>query len=206
MRRSLLAVALLAAALPVAACGGTTGAGSATTTTTTTTTTVTTTAAGGDAVAWVDKVCGAIVKLVDTQTTPPAIVVNDPAQRARAVDTYLADSIGAVDRAISDLRNVGPSPVAGGDDGVNALIKGLESLKSGFQTTRTKLSSTDLTNPQSAAAAVSEAVASIEHGAQEMNTATQSLEKNQALQDAAKKAPNCQKLENTAGASATPTS
>jgi hypothetical protein len=204
MRRSLLAVALLAAALPAAACGGSTGAGSAATTTTTTITT--TTSAGGDAVAWVDKVCGAIVKLVDTQTTPPAIVVNDPAQRAKAVDTYLADSITAVDRSISDLRNVGPSPVAGGDDGVNALIKGLESLKSGFQTTRTKLSSADLNNPQQAGAAVSEAVIAIQQGAQEMNTATQSLEKNQALQDAAKKAPNCQKLENTAGASATRTS
>jgi hypothetical protein len=207
MRRSSVAVAVLAVATTVAGCGGSTSPAS---TTTVTTTAATTTAAPAEAAtAWVDKVCGEIADLVSVQTQMPDVQGKDQAQTLKAVDSYFASAVTAVDQTISDLRAVGPSPVAGGGDGVNALIRGLESLRNGYQNTRTKLATIDTSSPQAAQAAMVDAVSSITQGAQELGTAMQSVERNPALQEAGKKAPNCQKLEGSDSAtstSATPTS
>jgi hypothetical protein len=199
MRRSILVLAVLAVASAVGACGGSPGSGTAATTAATTTTTAT----SDPAVAWVDKVCVEISELTEVQTTPPSGVQGDSAQKLKALDEYLAANIGALDQTVKDLRNVGPSPVAGGDQALNGLVNGLESLKKSYQETRAKFATVDLNNQQAAEAAVVEAFGSLGQGIEDMSAAFRAIEANPALQEAGRKAPNCQKWNPT---TATPTS
>ena len=204
MRRSLLAPAVLAAALTaaltVAACDGSTSSSSGSTTPSSGPATTTTgSAVSGDAgVAWVDKVCGEVVQLTQAQTTaPPNLANSDAKQALKAFDEYVAKNIDAVDDTIDGIRSAGHSPIAGGDEAVSALVSGLEAVKKGYQTIRDKFSTVNLNDPQAAQAAVIDAFNSLSQGGQELSRALQSIEDNRQLKDAASSAPNCQKLNAT---------
>ena len=208
MRRSLPVAAVLAAALTVAACGGSsssTGGSASTTGGPAVTTTSGSTVSGDPSVAWVDKVCGEIVKLTQTQTTaPPNLSNSDANQALEAFDQYIGANIDVVDKTISNLRNVGPSPIAGADEALTALLNGLEALKKGYQTTREMFSKVDPNNPQAAQAAMLEAFSGLSQGGEELGKAVDTIDSNKAIENAGKQAPNCQKLD--AGTSTTTTS
>ncbi|HEY3262067.1 MAG TPA: hypothetical protein VGJ95_17705 [Pseudonocardiaceae bacterium] len=218
MRRRLPVVAMLAATLSiaapsVAACGGSgTSSGSATGgTTTSSAPTVTTTsgsATSGDAsVAWVDKVCGEMLKVTETQITPPPnLSSSDPAQALKAFDQYVNANINVVDQTITNLRNVGPSPIAGADQALTQLVNGLESVKKGYQATRDAFAKVNPNDPQAAQAAMMQALSGLSQGGEELSRALNSIDSNPAIKEAGKKAPNCQKLDTGSSSTTTTTS
>lgn len=202
MRRSLpvaaTAVTTLLVALSVAACDGSSTSSGSTSTTSASTATTTTTGSGvpSDAeVAWIDKVCGEIVKLTESQPPPPPNVTSsDVAQALKAFDQYIGANIDMVDKTISNIRSVGPSPIPGADQDLNTLLNGLTSLKQGYETTRAKFATVNPSNPQAAQSAMIEAFTSLGKGAEDLSKAFESLDSNKQIKEAGDKAPNCQKL------------
>jgi len=195
MRRSLLAVAVLTAVLPIAACGDSTTA----TGTNSTSSTVGAPAAGGaddEQVQWVDKVCGEILGLVEAQTTAPPDLQNADAEQAlTAFDAYVSNNIDVVDEAIAGLKDIGVSPVDGGDAALAALVTGLEALKSGYEETKGKFAAIDPSNPAEAQSAMLQAFAGLSAGGEEFGKALEGVESNRAIEEAGNKAPNCLKLD-----------
>jgi hypothetical protein len=205
MRRSFLAAAVVAVALPIAACGD-----SNNTSTTTSTSAAPTSAASGasdDEVAWVDKVCGEITDLVDAQgSTPPDLQGSDPQAALQAFDQYLGSNITVVEQTINDLKGIGDSPVDGGDEALSALVGGLESLKAGYQTTKDKFATVNSADPAAAQQALMDAVTGLSQSAQEFGTALESVGNTEAIEEAGNQAPNCQELDALDTAAPTTTS
>jgi hypothetical protein len=203
MRRSLIVVAALAATIPLAACGSQVSNNPGATSTTASGDAATTSAAAGpaagDEVAWVDKVCGEIVQLTESQSGPPNLGNPDPVQSLKAFDQYITANIGLVDQTIADLKTVGPSPIEGGDEALNKLVAGLETLRNGYRTTKDKFATVNTNDPQAAQAAIVEAFTGLSQGAQAMAESLRTIEENNAIAAAADKAPNCTKLNQTAG-------
>jgi hypothetical protein len=209
MRRSLpvaaIAATTLLVALSAAACGGSNTSSSGTTSASTVTTT-TSAAASDAAAAWVDKVCGEVVKLTEAQPPAPPNLSSDPAQSLKAFDQYMAANIDIVDKTIANLRNVGPSPIPGADQDLNKLIDGLTSLRQGYQTTRDKFATINPRDSKAAQSAMMEAFASLSKGGEELSQALNSVSTNKEIEAAGKNAPNCQKLDTGTSTTATSTS
>jgi hypothetical protein len=153
---------------------------------------------GDPSVAWVGTVCGEILRVTETRMTPPTNLSGmsdiDSAQALKVLNSYITQNIGIVDEAIADLRRVGSSPIAGADETLNSVITGVEALKTTYQNTKDDLAAANSTDPQAAQAAMLEAFAGLGRGAEELDRALVSIEANPAIEEAAKKAPNCKKL------------
>lgn len=67
------------------------------------------------AAGWADQYCGAVVQLVQTLSTMPPVDPSTPLRASRTSSELLGSIIGGLDRTLSGLNNLGPSPVAGGD-------------------------------------------------------------------------------------------
>jgi hypothetical protein len=196
MRRSLLVVAgtaALCAALSAGACSGSTDSSGGSTST------AGSAVSDDPSVAWVDAVCGELIRVTETRMTPPTNLTGlsdiDSAQALKVLDSYVTQSIGIVDEAIADLRRVGSSPIAGADEALNSVITGVEALKKTYQSTKDGLAAVNATDPQAAQAAMLKAFAGLNRGAEELDTALMSIEANPAVEEAARKAPNCKKLD-----------
>jgi hypothetical protein len=197
MRRSLLGAAVLTALLPIAAaCSGSDSTTDTSTTGAATTTEASAGTSSDENVQWVDKVCGEIVGLTEAQTTaPPDLQDPDPAKTLQAFDVYISSNIDAVEDTIAGLKDVGPSPIDGGDEALTALVTGLEALKTGYETTKSKFASVDGSDPAAAQAAILEAFAGLSAGGEEFGKAFEEVGENPAIEAAGNEAPNCQKLE-----------
>lgn len=205
MRRSLLGVAVLAAVLPIAAGCNSDGTGASANTGTSTTSAASGGSSSSDEVQWVDKVCGEILDLTEAQTTaPPDLQGADPAQTLKAFEEYVGNNIDVVDETITGLKGVGASPIDGGDAAVNALVTGLEALKTGYQATKDKFATIDANDPMAAQTAILEAFAGLSAGGEEFGKAFEAVGENKVIEEAGNQAPNCQKLDESGG-SATPT-
>ncbi|HEY0638833.1 MAG TPA: hypothetical protein VGD67_14380 [Pseudonocardiaceae bacterium] len=207
MRRSLLAAAVLTAVLPIAACGG-----DNTTSTSNSTSGSAATTSGGvpapsdDKVAWVDKACTEIVTMTDAQTaSPPDLQGADPATALKEFDEYIGTNIGIVEDTIAGLKDLGPSPFEGGDEAVAALVSGLETLKTTYESTRTTVASANTADPQALQAAMLQALSGLAAGGEEFGTALEGIANNTEVSVAANQAPSCQKLTGGAPAPTTTT-
>jgi hypothetical protein len=67
------------------------------------------------AAGWADQYCGAVVQLVQTLSTMPSVDPSTPQQASRTSSAVLGSIIDGLDRTLSGLNGLGPSPVAGGD-------------------------------------------------------------------------------------------
>ena len=110
LRKTVLAAIALGLCLSLAACGqprrvqpGAQQPGSATETT------------QDPAAQWADDYCGAVVQLVQTLSTMPAVDPRTPQQASRTSSELLGSVIGGLDRTLSGLNGLGPSPAIGGD-------------------------------------------------------------------------------------------
>jgi hypothetical protein len=201
----------LSAVLSLAGCGGSSTPSSGSTSTSGPSVSTTASTASGDAaVAWVDKVCGELVRFTESQAAnPPNVANSDPAQALKAFDQYMSANIEQVQQTITNLGKVGPPPVTGGGQSLTALLDGLEALKAGYQTVKDKFAGVNPNDPKAAQTALVEALTSLGQGGEEFSQAMESIDSNTELDEAAKKAPNCQKLDDgstTATTTATTTS
>lgn len=203
MRRTLLIAAAAATALSVAACADSSNTSSGTTTTTAGPT-VTTTTSGDASTAWMDKVCGEIIDLAESQPPPPANLAEGNQQQALdTFDAYVAENIDVVNQSINDLARIGAPPFENADQMVDALVAGLEALRDSLQVAKDKFASIDPNNPQQAQAAVMDALESLGEGGQEFDNAVESIQSNKELEQAIKSAPNCQKLDDLSATGST---
>lgn len=64
---------------------------------------------------WADDYCGAVVQLVQTLSTMPSVDPSTPEQATRTSSDLLGSVVGGLDRTLSGLAGLGPSPASGGE-------------------------------------------------------------------------------------------
>jgi hypothetical protein len=109
------------------------------------------------AAAWADQYCGSVVQLVQTLSTMPSVDPSTPRQASRTSSQLLGSIIDGLDRTLSGLTALGPSPVAGGDAMRLDAIGTFSGLRSRAAAAKERLdtSSNDTTATQQALAGAS---------------------------------------------------
>lgn len=154
---------------------------------------------GGDAVSWVDDVCGSLLPLVEaTSTEPPIDPSADPETLVAGISDYLGQAGAAADTALEGLAAVGPSPVEGGDEVVAGLTSTLTAFRSNFLDAQSRIDAIDASDPSALITELPAAIAPLEQLA-DLSGPTAELESTPELQAAAAQAPNCKKVESKTG-------
>jgi alpha-D-ribose 1-methylphosphonate 5-triphosphate synthase subunit PhnG len=99
---------------------------------------------GADPVAWVDKVCGAVLTFTTPVLAQPNFAGADLPGIKQRLSDYLAAAETGLQQSRDQLGQVGPAPVAGGDDTVTRATAGLEKLQSDISAAKAKV---DAANP-----------------------------------------------------------
>ena len=153
----------------------------------------------GDAVVWVDEVCGSLLPFVRTAGAPPEpSEARDPASLVQLITDYLGEAEDAAGSAISGMDGAGPSPVAGGDEAVDRLSGTLSTLQSTFRDARTRIEDVDVDDPQAVLKEVPAAIAPLDQLANMPNPAA-GLQGSPELDRAGQEAANCQQIEREFG-------
>ncbi|MFD9703129.1 hypothetical protein [Lentzea sp. NPDC059081] len=184
MRRSLVATAAVAA-FALAGCtnGGSSG----------TSPTPTSGAASADAVAYMDKVCGAASEFAKVDKTPPKLDATDSTKLKADMAAYMGQLADAFTKSAESLKNVGPSPVAGGEEAVTKMAETFTSLSTLFADAKTKVEQADANNANGGLQAAGEAINKLAEFAasnplRDPNTVPE-------LQKATLTAPKCQEMQ-----------
>jgi hypothetical protein len=149
----------------------------------------------GDAVTWVDQVCGSLLPFVRTAATPPEpSEASSPAELVEDITGYLDEAESAAGSAVDGMDAAGPSPVAGGDDVVDRLGETLTSLESTFHDARTRIEAVDVNDRQALLSEVPAAVGSLEKLAAMPNPMAD-LQASPELNRAGQEAANCRQIE-----------
>lgn len=182
MRLRLVATAAVAAC---ALAGCTNGGGTGTSST------PTNGAASPQAVAYMDKVCGAASEFAKIEKTAPKFDAGDPTKLKADMAAYMGQLADAFTKSAEGLKNVGPSPVAGGEEAVNKMAETFTSLGAVFTEAKTKVEQADANNATGGLQAAGEAIAKLSEladplrdlkGVPELQKATQSAQKCQDMQ------------------------
>jgi hypothetical protein len=141
-------------------------------------------------VRWMDSFCSPIDDLVKSASTQPQIDSSNPDAMRTSLATFfgaIADQLG---KTSSALKSLGPSPVKGGDEAAKSLSAAYDKTRTTFLETKQKLEATKDPN------ALAQAMSDIGPKMQELGSSNPlgSLADNQAMENAAKKAPHCQAL------------
>lgn len=147
-----------------------------------------------DPTAWTDKVCGSMVTVVDAAQKQPEADRSDLPKTLRNFSNYLGSVITALDTSLGDLKAVGPSPVAGGDDAVKKLEATFTTAKAAFERAKAKADTIDGSDPQEVQTEFPEVLTPLQEGVTAF-TSLGEFKNSPELDAAAKNAPNCQKLE-----------
>lgn len=190
-----LAAALLASAL-LAGCGsGDDGS------TATSGSTAPSTSSNDAAVAYVDKVCAAASAFVSVPKTPPRLDATDQNKLKADMAAYMGQMADAFSRTAASLREVGPSPVAGGDEQVERMAATFTDVAKTFSDARSTIEQADANDPVGGIQAASDAIARLD----EFTEPLKQLESNPELAAAAQEAPSCQALRTLRPSTATTT-
>jgi hypothetical protein len=183
MRLRLVATAVVAAACALAGCtnGGNSGTSS----------TPTSGAASPEAVAYMDKVCGAASEFAKIEKTAPKLDAGDSTKLKAEMAAYMGQLADAFTKSAEGLKNVGPSPVAGGEEAVNKMAETFTSLGAVFADAKTKVEQADANNATGGIQAAGEAIAKLS----ELADPLRDLKNNPELQKATQTAPKCQEMQ-----------
>ena len=149
-----------------------------------------------DAVAWTNQVCGALSGFTRAATTSPRIDRADPVAAVQELDRYLGATSDELQRSLTELGAVGPSPVDGGDAYVGRLEEALRGIRSGFDSARTQLAAVDVSNPQELATAIPAALAPL-GDLRNLPSPTEGMRATEELGAASEQAENCRQLRST---------
>ncbi|MFI6101026.1 hypothetical protein ACIA8G_36230 [Lentzea sp. NPDC051213] len=182
MRLRLVATAVVAAA---ALAGCTNGGGSGTSST------PTSGAASPEAVAYMDKVCGAASEFAKVDKNTPRLDAGDPAKLKSEMAAYMGQLADAFVKSADELRKVGPSPVAGGEEAVNKLTETFTSLSALFADAKVKVEQADPNNANGGLQAAGVAIGRLS----ELADPLRDLKAVPELQKATQAAPKCQEMQ-----------
>ncbi|MFC4943246.1 hypothetical protein [Pseudonocardia sp. GCM10023141] len=155
-------------------------------------------APAGDAVAWVNRVCGALTPLDKLTTAEPDIDPNEPGAAVKALSSLFGTAITAMDSAVSGLKAAGPSPVKGGDDLVNKVSSTVTSVRGKVADAKSKIDQIDPADPQQLASTLPDVLGPLTE-LTNLPSPTADLAANAELEKAAKQAPNCTALKAIGG-------
>jgi hypothetical protein len=150
-------------------------------------------AGSDDAIAWTDQVCGALIGFTRAATEDPKVDPADPVAATQEVSRYLSVTADELQRSVSALDAVGPSPVEGGDQYVARLSEALSRIRAGFESARTQLVGIDTSNPRAFATAFPTAVAPLQE-LRNLPDPTEGLRSNEELRAASQQARSCHEL------------
>ncbi len=205
MVRRLVAVTATAAALAIAVAGcGSSDSGSGTGSSSgAAATTSAGGSSGGDAVAWAEKVCGAIGPQVASLSKGPDVDPTDPAKAKDSMVTYLGTLEEALSNMVTGIKDAGDPPVADGASIASKAASSLDEAKTAVATAKTNLSKVDATDPAAFQAGFLQVSQDLQK-LSAMEDPTKGLRGNSELNGAFAQAPSCKALDG-AGASATAT-
>lgn len=182
MRLRLVATAAVAAcALAGCTNGGNTGTNS----------TPASGAASPQAVAYMDKVCGAASEFAKIEKTAPKLDAGDPAKLKAEMAAYMGQLADAFTKSAEGLKNVGPSPVAGGEEAVTKMAETFTSLGTVFADAKTKVEQADANNATGGLQAAGEAIGKLS----ELADPLRDLKAVPELQKATQTAQKCQDMQ-----------
>ena len=185
-------VALLVAPFLLVGCGS--GGGSSTSTSSSAT------QSADPAVAYADKICAAVTDFASAAKTPPSLDPSDPAKLKSAMSAYMGQLSDAFAKSAASLRQIGPSPVPGGDEQVAKMAQTFDDAAKLFAEAKTKVEQADAADPTGGLQAAGEAIAKLA----EFTVPLKDLQASPELLKASEKAPKCQAIREVA--SPTPTS
>ncbi|GAA4543390.1 hypothetical protein [Pseudonocardia xishanensis] len=148
---------------------------------------------GADPVAWVDRVCGAVLAYTTPVLAQPNFDGADLAGIKQRLSDYLAASQTGLQQSRDQLAQVGPSPVGGGDDTVARITAGLEQLQKDIGGAKTKVDAADPNNVPAFQAALGETQTSLSQVT--APDALGDLRTSPRLDKAAQQAANCTQLQ-----------
>ncbi|MBW4719813.1 hypothetical protein [Saccharothrix obliqua] len=165
-------------------------------------TTTSPTGTSGDPVAYMDKVCSASAAFASVPKTPPKLDANDPAKLKADMSAYMGQLSAAFDRTANQLREVGPSPVPGGDEQVGRMATTFAEIAKSFNDAKVSVDQADANDPVGGLQAAGEAIARLDQFVEPLKQ----LEATPELKEAAERAEACQKLRTARPSSSAPTS
>ncbi|MFD0199757.1 MULTISPECIES: hypothetical protein [Saccharothrix] len=142
------------------------------------------------AVAYMDKVCTATASFASVTRTPPQIDPNDPAKGKADMAVYMGQMAEAYNQPATKLREVGPSPVAGGDQQVEQMAATFAGIAKNFTDAKAAIEAADANDPVGGLQAAGEAITRLD----ELVAPLKQLESVPELAAASQKAPACQSL------------
>ncbi len=154
---------------------------------------------GSDPVTWVDHICGAVLSFVVPATSAPdfSATADLPAVQ-RTYSDYLGAVVTGVQRGRTQLKDVGQSPVAGGDEAVGRVEGAMQFLEQDFTRAKSAVDTADSNNPDAFVAALSQVESVV--GAIKPPDALGEMRGLPRLQRAAERAAQCQQLSTLAAA------
>ncbi|RAS60302.1 hypothetical protein C8D87_112199 [Lentzea atacamensis] len=148
-------------------------------------------AASPEAVAYMDKVCGAASEFAKIEKTPPKLDAGDSAKLKAEMAAYMGQLADAFTKSAEGLKNVGPSPVAGGEEAVTKMADAFTSLGVVFTDAKTKIEQADANNASGGLQAAGEAIAKLS----ELADPLRELKAVPELQKATQTASKCQEMQ-----------
>jgi hypothetical protein len=154
--------------------------------------------ATSDPVAWVNGVCGSLLGFTRVVSTPPVTTNSaSPEKAVSGLSAYLGNAVSAIDKVTTDLKDVGPSPVAGGDAAITTINDAFGQMRASFQAAKSTIDAVNPSDLSQVATALPAAMAKLED-LSNLRLASD-LQDNPELDRAAAQAPNCQALRSTGG-------
>jgi hypothetical protein len=150
---------------------------------------------GSDPVAWVDRVCGALLSFTTPALEQPDFGDADLASIKKRLSDYLGTIVTGLQQSRTQLGQVGRSPVEGGDETVTRIDGALTELEQDIATAKGKVDSADPSDPEEFLATITEAETELGRIAEP--NALADLGALPRLDKAAAKALNCQQLTTT---------
>jgi hypothetical protein len=147
---------------------------------------------GADPVAWVDKVCGAVLTYTTPVLAQPQFDGADLPGIKQRLSDYLSASQTGLQQSRDQLAQVGASPVGGGDDTVARVTAGLEKLQGDIGGAKAKVDAADPANVAGFQAALDDTQKSLAQVT--APDALGDLKTSPRLDKAAQQAGNCTKL------------
>ncbi|MFI9810565.1 hypothetical protein [Saccharothrix variisporea] len=174
-------VVVTAAALVAAGCSSGDGSSSGSTSSS---------SPSADAVAWMDKVCSASASFVSVEKTAPKLDGNDPAKLKADMSAYMGQLADAFNKTASQLKEVGPSPVAGGDEQVAKMAETFAGIGKSFSDAKAAVDAADANDPMGGLQAAGDAIARLDQFVEPLKALVATPE----LREAAEQATSCQSL------------